>query len=138
MIDKINGYAYDSEDLNYRQAQLKPDQKEAVEQILYNYDPEEMSQNKYTEMMNEIRSIGVKPNTELRKMLGDFGFRTQNLKANEQESYNNRKTITPGHVLEFAEKFSGGRATKNDIDQMIQMLQNYNRGTLGNFIDSSM
>lgn len=138
MIDKINSYFNGIEDFDYRKNQLSPDQKEAVEQILYNYDPEQMSQKKYAEMFNEIKGIGVKANPELRRMLGDFGFQTQNITRNDSINSNSRKTITPDQVLEFAEKFSGGRATKNDVDKMIQLLQNYNRGALGNFIDSNM
>jgi hypothetical protein len=144
MIERIDQRLSSLVDFNYNSVRMKPDQREAVEQILYNYDPKTMTSQKQSQMFDEIRSIGVRPNSELRNMLLRSGFELPDLYGKETSrnmlNTNPIKSTAeiPARAMAFAEKLNTGNATNDDVIKMIELLQQYNRGTIGNFVDGSM
>jgi hypothetical protein len=144
MIERIDQRLGSMVDFNYNAIRMKPDQREAVEQILYNYDPKSMTSQKQSQMFDEIRSIGVRPNADLRNMLLRSGFELPNLYGKETSrnmaNSNPIKSSTeiPAKAMAFAEKLNTGIATSDDVSKMIDLLQQYNRGAIGNFVDGSM
>jgi hypothetical protein len=144
MIDMINHQRSSLVDFNYNSMRLKPDQREAVEQILYNYDPKKMTPEKSADMLDEIRSIGIRPNAELKNMLIRSGFEMPESNGKNGDRNNiNRSPIKssaeiPARAMDFAEKLNTGQATNEDVSKMIELLQQYNRGAIGNFVDGSV
>ncbi len=143
MINSISNTIRFQVESNSGYARMNDDQKEAIEQILYNYDPKNMTQQKRLDMYEEIRGIGIRPNIELRKMLVSSGYELPEANTFELSNKFPRSPIKevneiPTIAMEFAEKLNTGKATNDDVNKMIELLKQFNRGSVGNFVDGSI
>lgn len=120
------------ERFNYK---LSDEQKETLNNILSNYDIENLDDEGKKELMEELKSSGIPVCKELKETLDAAGFQPPPPpdKAGETGSTTSREL--PQFILDFISKQESGEVTQDDINTLITNLQNNGQLTTGTLVD---
>lgn len=118
---------------------LTDDQRSQLQDILANYDPENMTAEDTQTMRDEIREAGIRPGKELRTTLQEAGFEvgpppdgppgqmTGPMGANRPEP--------PQFILDFIDKAESGDITADEVAEFLEAIQAHNQETTGLLVD---
>ena len=74
MVESISGVSSQYQQFSVSQT-MTDDEKELLNEILANYDSENMTAEESIAMMDEIKTAGIKPSKELRETMDAAGFK---------------------------------------------------------------
>ncbi len=114
---------------------LTEDQKTKLEEILANYDSENLSENDTIAIMDEIKSAGIAPGKELKETMEAAGFdiKPPNGERRAERSEGDR----PEFIRDFIAKSESGEVTEEDVDTFLQTLRSNGQDTVGFFVDEA-
>jgi hypothetical protein len=117
-------------------AKLTDEQKETLQSIISNYDPENMTQESMKAMMEEIKEAGITPSKDMRDIMDAAGFKPPEKPQGPppQEGTDAQGNI-PQFLVDFIEKQQSGEVTQEDIDTLLSNLQAAGKTTLGSIVD---
>lgn len=115
---------------------LTDEQKKQVNDIISQYDPENMSQDDVKSMFDEIKKLGIGPSEDLKSILDTAGFKPPE-KPQGPPPENNVSSNQSQQMLEILEKVKSGEITEDDIDSFIKSLQESGQLTQGNLVNKT-
>ncbi len=115
---------------------LTDEQKETLQSIISNYDPENMTQESMKAMIDEIKEAGITPSKDMRDIMDAAGFKPPEKPKGPlpQEGANAQANI-PQFLIDFMEKQQSGEVTQEDIDTLLSNLKAAGKTTVGSLID---
>ncbi|RJP61968.1 MAG: hypothetical protein C4539_18985 [Ignavibacteriales bacterium] len=137
MVNSISGSgSIQYQPFNDSATKLTDEQKETLQSIISNYDPENMTQESMKAMMEEIKAAGITPGKELRDIMDAAGFKPPEKPQGPppQESADIQNSL-PQFLIDFMEKQQSGEVTQEDIDSLIANLQASGKTTVGSLVD---
>ncbi len=137
MVNSISGSgSIQYQPFNDSAAKLTDEQKETLQSIIANYDPENMTQESMKAMMEEIKAAGITPGKELRDIMDAAGFKPPEKPQGPppQESGDTQNSL-PQFLIDFMEKQQSGEVTQEDIDSLVANLQSSGKTTVGSLVD---
>lgn len=137
MVNAINSSAVFSfkPDQNFESYSLTDDEKKTVQNIIAKYDAENMTAESMREMMDEIKSTGIKPSKDIKEMLDSAGFKPPEKPEGSPPEKPQGSEEMPDFLKSFLEKQKSGTLTEDDLISLIQNLQNSGSLAQGNLID---
>jgi hypothetical protein len=104
---------------------LTDQQKTQAQEIISQYDPDNMTEEDRMSMMEELREAGIHPGEDMKNILEEAGFdmkppegkRPPMMSANPMQSMTTEGA--PEFFTDFIEKYTSGNLTEDDIDTFI-------------------
>ena len=136
---------------------LTDDQKTKLQEIISQYDPNNMTADDMKSMMDEIKSAGITPSKGLKDTLDAAGFKPpekpqgpppngqppENFVQSGSSSNSSSTSSTSSssdisqYLLDFLKKQNSGQVSQSDINSLIQKLTNYEASGSGSIIDQT-
>jgi ferritin-like protein len=120
---------------NYK---MTDEQKEKVTELLKKYDSSNMTEESMKSLMEEIKSLGVKPGDDLKELMDEAGFKPQKPPEGGMRPQGTEEEELPDFIEEFLEKYKAGTYTQEDLNNFITELKANGMDTSGSIIDSSI
>lgn len=104
---------------------LTEDQKTKLQEIIANYDPENMDEESTKAMMEEIKSAGITPGKEFGDIMNEAGFKPPEKPQGGMQGPppSEGTQSVPQFVTDFIELQESGEATQEDVDNFVQMMK---------------
>jgi hypothetical protein len=113
--------------------ELTEEQKSTVEEILANYDPENMTEEDYKTMFDELREAEIKPSKGLRETIEAAGFEMPEPPDGKRPpmGMEEGQNQPPQYIMEFMEEVQAGNVTEEDTQTFLAMLKTKGDDTTG-------
>lgn len=119
---------------------LTDDQKSIIEEILSQYDPENMTDKDKNSMMEELKDTGIGPNREIMSMVEDAGFEIGKPPEGPPpgpppgDSMQQMKEMNP-EIAALFEQMKNGEMTEDELMAKLQEFKPDMGGMPGDFFD---
>jgi hypothetical protein len=139
MVNSISGMG-STQYMPQASSKLTDDQKSQLEEIISNYDPENMTQEDMKSMMDEIRDAGITPSKDLRDIMDAAGFKPPEKPQGPppDDSTSETKQQLPDYLLDFIQKQESGSVTQDDINSLIKDLTSSGLSSQGSIVDQKV
>lgn len=121
---------------------MTDEQKEKVSSLLEKYDTSNMTETSTKSLMDEIKSLGVKPGEDLKEILDSVGINPpKGQKPPPPPPKQEDTSITndlPSFLTDFINKFKSGSLTEEDTTNLIQQLKENDMSSTGNIYDKKV
>ncbi len=118
---------------------LTDDQRSQLQDILANYDPENMTAEDTRTMRDEIRATGIRPGRELKSALEEAGFEVgpppDGPPGQMAGPMGLNRPEPPQFILDFIDKSESGDITADEVTEFLEAIQARNQETTGLLID---
>jgi len=135
MISGINNSNIVYKPTEHPKQPLTEDQKEAVNEIILNYDSSSISELEFETMMTEIKDAGITPSKDLRNILEEAGFEMPERRGPNGIKGEERPK-PPEFMIELMDQLKSGEISKEELQAFIQNLQNESDETSGSITDT--
>jgi len=122
---------------------MTDDQKEELNDLLGKFDPDKMDETQTKTMMNDIKSLGIKPGEDLKNALQAKGFKTHHKGgrhhgAGSASAAAGAQATAPQFVQDFAKQLQAGNVSQDTIDAFIQNVQSSGSQDQGLLVDQKV
>ncbi len=147
MISSIssNNYQYQSQSIAKTETKLTDDQKTTLQSILEKYDPENMTDDEMTSMMDEIQEAGITPSKEFGTIMDTAGFERPEPPSGTPPSGQppmgpppsgaTQSSKTTQLVTDYMALKDSGKATDDDLNTLLKTLMKNSENTSGLLIN---
>ena len=101
--------------------------------ILNNYDPRNMTARDRENLRSETRAAGIMPGEEMKNIMEEAGFRAG--PPEDMPPGGTSEIELPDYLSEFVSKFRSGKATDDDLNNLLQQLYANGLTSSGNIVD---
>ncbi len=143
MINGIDGSLGSMQGIRQRENyKMSDEQKEQLTALLTNYNAEEMNPESMKSLMDEVKSLGIKPGDDMKNIMESAGFKRPEPPQGGMPPRKGEKPEggmeMPEFMSDFIQKYQSGSVSEDDYNSFLNELKSNGYGYNGNFIDEEM
>lgn len=146
MINGIDSSTSASQTMMLRQREnykMSDDEKQKVTDLLAKYDVSTLTDDEKQSLMEEIKSMGVKPGDDLKNIMDEAGFTPPKPPEGGMPPMNGASDSEsteqlPAFLSDFINKYQSGQVSDDDMNTLFSQLKSNGMGTVGNLYDTSI